>query len=86
MLYVSGDILLKQITLKFIENKAFEGFSVAINSRKKIVCFCCSYNPNENKTLSHLHVMGKALDDLSIKHHNVILLGNFNKEPEEKTS
>ena len=70
MLYVSEDILLKQITLQFTKNKAFEGFSVVINPRKKIVVFCCSYNPNKNKTLSHLHVIGKALDDLSI---NIIM-------------
>ena len=45
---------------------------------------CCSYNPNKNKILSHLHVISKALDDLSKKYGNFILLGDFNNEPEEK--
>ena len=42
-----------------------------------------SYNPDKNKILSHLHVISKALDDLSKKYDNFILLGNFNNEPEE---
>ena len=35
LLYVTDDIPSKQITLKFIENEAFEGFFVEINLRKK---------------------------------------------------
>ena len=31
-----------------------------------------------------LHVISKTQDDLSKKYDNVILLGNFNNEPEEK--
>ena len=45
---------------------------------------CCSYNPNKNKVLSDLHVASKALDVLSKNYDNVILLSDFNDEPEEK--
>ena len=36
------------------------------------------------KFWSHLHVISKALDDSSKKYDNVILLGDFNNEPEQK--
>ena len=45
--------------------KLSKDFIVKINLRKKKSLICCSYNPNKNKTLSHLHVISKALDDLS---------------------
>ena len=41
-------------------------------------------NPDKNKILFHLHAISKALDDLSKKNDNFILLGDFNNEPEEK--
>ena len=84
LLYVRDDLPSKQIKLKFIENEAFEGFFVEINLRRKKWLRCCSYNPDKNKILSHLHVISKALDDLSKKYDNFILLRDFNKEPEEK--
>ena len=34
--------------------------------------------------MPHLHVISKALDDLNKKYENLILLGNFNNEPEDK--
>ena len=67
LLYVRDDLPSKQIKLKFIENEAFEGFFVEINLRRKKWLRCCSYNPDKNKILSHLHVISKALDDLSKK-------------------
>ena len=66
LLYVRDDIPSKQIKSKFIENEAFELFFVESNLRKKKRLFCCSYNPKK-KTLSHLHVISKALDNLSKK-------------------
>ena len=82
--YVRDDIPSKQIKLKFIENEAFEGFFVKINLEKKKWLLCCSYNPDKIKILSHLHVISKALDDLSKKYDNFIFLGDFNNEPGEK--
>ena len=84
LLYVRDDIPSKQIKLKFIVNEASEGFSVEINLRKKKWLLCCSYNLDKNKILPHLHVISKALDDLSKKYDNLILLGDFNNEPEAK--
>ena len=84
LLYVRDDIPSKQIKLKFIENEAFEGFFIEINLRKKKWLLCCSYNPDKNKILSHLHDISKALDDLSKKYDNFILLGDFSNEEEEK--
>ena len=43
---------------------------------KKLV-LCCSYNPNKNKILPDLHVIDKALDNLSRKYENVTLNGWF---------
>ena len=45
--------------------KLSKNFIVKINLRKKKSLICCSYNPSKNKTLSHLHVISRALDDLS---------------------
>lgn len=74
----------KQIKWKFIENEAFKGFFIEIYLRKKKWLLCCSCNPNKNRILSHLHAISKALDDLKKKYNNVILLGEFSNEPEEK--
>ena len=52
--------------------------------REKMWLLWCSHKPDKNKILSHLHVTGKAVDDLSKKCDNFILLGDFNNEPEEK--
>ena len=84
LLYVRDDIPSKQIKLKFIGNEAFEVFLVEINLRKKKWLLCCSYNPDKNKILPHLHVISKVLGDLSKKYNNFIFLGDFNNEPEEK--
>ena len=51
--------------------------------REKMWLLWCSHNPDKNKILSQLHVIGKALDDLSKKYDNFILLGDFKNEPEE---
>ena len=79
LLYVRDDLPSKQIKLKFIENKAFEGVFVETNLRIKKWLLCCSYNPDKNKILSHLHLLANQ------KYDNVILLGDFSNEPEEKS-
>ena len=45
---------------------------------------CCPYNPNKDTILSHSNLVSKALGDPSKKYENVILLGDFDMEPEEK--
>ena len=52
--------------------------------RKKKWFLCYFYNSNKSRILSHLHVISKALDYLSKKNDNAILLSDFNIQPEEK--
>ena len=44
----------------------------------------CSYNPHRDWITPHLRNMSTALDKLSTDYENVILLGGFNVEVEEK--
>ena len=44
----------------------------------------CSYNPYRDKITPHLGNISTALDKLFIDYENVILLGDFNDEVEEK--
>ena len=43
-----------------------------------------SYNPHRNKITPHLRNISTTLDKLSTDYENVILLGDFNVEVEEK--
>ena len=63
--------------------KLFKDFLLKLIWEKNWL-LCCSFNPDKNKILSHLHVISKGLDDLSKKYDNVIFLGDFNNKPEEK--
>ena len=83
LLFIREDIPSKLIKTKFLlEN--FEGFFVEINLRRKKWLLCCSYNSHKNKISSHLDIISKSLDDFSTTYDNLILLGDFNVEPEEK--
>ena len=54
---------------------------------KKKWLLSCSYNSHKNNIGTHLQIIGKTLDKLSASYDNIILLGDFNVEPEEaKTS
>ena len=44
----------------------------------------CSYNPHRDKITPHLRNISTALDKLSTDYENVVLLGDFNVEVEEK--
>ena len=37
----------------------------------------CSYNPNNNNIKNHLEIISKALDAISTKYENIILLWRF---------
>ena len=65
-------------------NESFEGFFVEINLRSKKWLLGCSYNPHKEKIISHLNNLSTALDKLCTNHENIILLGDFNVEVEEK--
>ena len=61
----------------------YEGFFIEINLRKKKWLLSCSYNSHKNNIGTHLEIIGKTLDKLSASYDNIILLGDFNVEPEE---
>ena len=44
---------------------------------------CCSYNPHKNLIVAHLREIQVALDVLSSKYENIIIIGDFNLEPKE---
>ena len=44
---------------------------------------CCSYNPHKNLIVAHLREIQVALDVLSSKYENIIIIGDFNSEPKE---
>ena len=44
---------------------------------------CCSYNPHKNLIVAHLREIQVALDVLSSKYENIIIIGDFNSEPTE---
>ena len=55
-----------------------------INLRKKWL-FYCSYNPHKSNTANHLESFCKTLGKLIATYDNLILLGDFNIEPEEES-
>ena len=44
---------------------------------------CCSYNPHKNLIVAHLRQIQVALDILSSKYENIIIIGDFNLDPKE---
>ena len=85
LLYIREDILSTTSTMiKFKPvQKSFEGFFVEINLRKKTWLFSCSYNSNRNNVVNHMKNINTGIDQFSTTCDNVILLGDFNDEPEE---
>ena len=83
LLYIRGNVpsrYLKKITA----NELFEGFSVELNLRSEKWLLSCSYKPHKEKITSHLRNLGPALDRFRADYENIILLGDFNVEVEEK--
>ena len=83
LVYIRQDIPSKYIK-KLTVNESFEGFFVEINLRSKKWLLGCSYNPHKEKIISHLNNLSTALDKLCTNYENIILLGDFNVEVEEK--
>ena len=61
----------------------FEGFFVEINWRKKKWLLSCSYNPTRKNIVNHVRKISTGLDQFSATYDKLILLGDFNVEPEE---
>ena len=61
----------------------FESIFVDIDLRKKKWLLCCSYNPHKSNIANHLKSICKTLDKLNSTYGSLVLLGDFNAEPEE---
>ena len=74
MLFVRSNISTKLLLVDI----CFETFSVGLNFRKKKSLLGCSYNRTSTDTESHLNCLSKSIDANSLKHEDIILLGDFN--------
>ena len=81
-LYIRQDMRSKYLT-KIIMNKLFEGFFVELNLRRKND-FSDAHITSPPKKASHLSNLSTTLDKLCTDYENIILLGDFNVEVEEK--
>ena len=70
-----------QNNIKTKTDAYYEGFFIEINLKKVVTKL--SYNSHKNNIDTHLHTTGKTLDKLSASYDNIILLGDFNVEPDE---
>ena len=68
-----------------IKQLTVEALFIEINLRKKKWLLCCSYNPHKSLIVAHLREIQVALDVLSSKYENTIIIGDFNSEPKEST-
>ena len=57
-------------------------FPLKLTQEKKRL-LSCSYNPYKNNIGTHFQTISKAFDKLSRGYDNIILLGDFDVEPEE---
>ena len=83
LLFVREDIPCKII--KTDCDADFEGIFVEINLRKKKWLLCCSYNPHKSNIANHLKNICKTRGKLNSTYANLVLLGDFNAEPEEES-
>ena len=66
-----------------IKQLIIEALFIEINLRKRKWLLCCSYNPYKNLIVAHMREIQVALDVLSSKHENMIIIGDFNLEAKE---
>ena len=52
--------------------------------KKEKWLLCCSYNPDKSNIANYLENICKTLDKLNSTYDNLVLLGDFNAEPEGK--
>ena len=82
-MFVRKDIPCK--TIKTDCDAHFEGIFVEINLRKKKWLPCCSYIPHKSDIANYLKNICSTLDKLSATYDNLMLLGDLNVEPEERS-
>ena len=57
---------------------------MVMNLRKKWLLYC-PYNPHKSNIANHVKNICKTLEKLSATYGNLILLGDFNADPEEES-
>ena len=83
MLYIREGIPSKILHSKF-NQKDKEYFLVELNLRKRKWLLVCSYNPHKSFTDEHLALLGRELDSHSWNYDDIIILGDFNSEPNKE--
>ena len=81
-LYIREDIPSKILKFETVQNN-FEGFFFEINLRKKKWLLSCSYNLTRTNIVSHVKNISTRLNQFSPTYDNLVLLDDFNVEPEE---
>ena len=49
------------------------------------MALCCSYDPHKSNIAHYLTNISKTLNKLNSIYDNLVLLGDFNEEPEEES-
>ena len=75
-------MVIQLLTALAVQNN-FEGFFAEINLRKKKWLLSCSYNPTRKNIVNHVKHISTGPDQFIATYNNLILLGDFNVEPEE---
>ena len=60
-----------------IKQLTIEALLIELNLRKRKWLLCCSYNPHKNLIVAHLRETHIALDVLSSKYENIIIIGDL---------
>ena len=68
-----------------IKQLTIEALFIEINLRKKKWLLCSSYNPHKSVIVAHLREIQVALDVLSSKYENIIIIGDFSSETKESS-
>ena len=83
LLYVREDIPSKKIKFVF-PDPTFEGLFIEINLNKKKWLLGGSYNYHKSNISKHLESISLFLDNKVITYENILLIGDFNMEPNEE--
>ena len=62
-----------------------EAFFVEMILKRKIWLLCTSYNPKKSLIANHLHCIDRNLESQLRQYENVVLMGDFNVEPNHAT-
>ena len=82
LLYIRENIHPKVLKFEPVQN-SFEGFFIEINLLKKRLLLSCSYNPTRKNIVNQVKNINIGLDQFSATYDKLILLGDFNFEPEK---